>query len=613
VIEPDGRDGRGEGFFVVLPDHEAALAVAASLRGPGVRTVPHASGRPWLVGRWNDGDLTMVAAGPDRIALLGTCPADAGSLTRALARARNVADLDRTATTLPGCFHLVAVVDGTLRVQGTASGLRLVFAAAVGGLTVAADRADLLARLAGAGLDERQVAVRLLWPVPHPLLNTPLWSGLTAVPAEDYLVVDRDGRSSRQVRWWSPPVPTRTIAAGAPLVRQALADAVAARTRGRGVVSCDLSGGLDSTSITFLAAGGDAHVIASTWPGLDPADDDLAWARKAAAHLPDVEHVVWDARDSPLVYAGLTDIDDRLDEPSIGMMDRARVLSHIPRMRALSSEVHLTGIGGDHVAWCSEAHFHTILRRDPRFAMRQLRGFRSLFHWPLGAMTRALADTRDSRAWLADAAADLRAERPEQAVVALDWGMAPRLFDWVTPAAAAAARAALTEAAAGAEPLAPTRGEHVDLEQILVTTRILRQWDQMSSRLGVPMASPFLDDRVIEACLAVRPEDRVTPWRYKPLLGAAMRGVVPDECLARTSKAQAALDAAAGLRAHQKDLVELWEDSHLARLGLVDPDRIRAVVRRPDAPELRDAILYSTIGCEVWLRALEPSLTARSS
>jgi len=260
--------GHGEGYFVVMPDCEAAFAVAALLQGPGVHTVAHASGNPWLIGRWGNDEITAVTAGSTQLAIIGCCPVSPAVLTREAERLRDIADLDRLARTLPGNFHLVAAVDGRLRVQGNASGLRLVFYTSVANLTVAADRADLLARLSGAELDERQVAVRLLWPVPHPLLNTPLWSGVTAVAPENYLIMEAGG-ASRQSRWWSPPEPTRSLADNAPLLREVLTTAVDARSSGGGVVSCDLSGGLDSTSICFLAAAGNARVIASTWPGRD--------------------------------------------------------------------------------------------------------------------------------------------------------------------------------------------------------------------------------------------------------------------------------------------------------------------------------------------------------
>ncbi|MFF4906267.1 ATP-binding cassette domain-containing protein [Streptomyces sp. NPDC001260] len=109
----------------------------------------------------------------------------------------------------------------------------------------------------------------------------------------------------------------------------------------------------------------------------------------------------------------------------------------------------------------------------------------------------------------------------------------------------------------------------------------MRQWDRMAARAGLPMASPFLDDRVIEACLAVRPGERVSPWRYKPVLSAAMRGIVPEECLRRSNKATASMDAANGLRDHRADLLALWEGSRLEELGLVDGAALRRLALRP--------------------------------
>ncbi|HEX8869188.1 MAG TPA: asparagine synthase-related protein, partial [Lentzea sp.] len=525
----------------------------------------HASGRPWLVGQWHDDEITVAAAGDVRLAVIGWCPVSVAELERAAFRPHA---LDGLARELAGSFHLVASLGGRCRVQGTASGLRLVFHRRIDGLVVASDRADVLA--GEAEVDVQSLAVRLLFPTPHPLLERTMWRGVECVPPGSALLVDRD--RARLTRWWHNPEPVRGLAESAPLVGKALAEAVDVRTRAGGTVATDLSGGLDSTSITFLAARSPAQVVASTWPSLDPLDEDVAWARRAAEHLPEVEHVVWPAERIPLVYENLLGIDDPMDEPTIGVMDRQRLLEDLEGLAGKGCRVRLTGIGGDHVAWCSEAHYHSLLRKRPLFALKQLRAFRALFHWPLRPMIAALADSRSYGAWLRDAADSLRAGRGPTVTGALGWGAPPRLFDWITPEAHELARDALLSATA--EPLGRTRGEHADLEPILSCSRIIRQWEQMSARAGLPIQSPFLDDRVIEACFSVRPEERVTPWRYKPVLTEAMRGVVPDECLARTNKAQASLEASAGLRRHRGDLVELWESSKLAELGLVDRRRL---------------------------------------
>ncbi|MEU2059598.1 lasso peptide isopeptide bond-forming cyclase [Streptomyces sp. NPDC013455] len=597
--------GHGSAQFAVFTDHADAAAVARSFARPGTRTLDHASGRPWLVGTWEDQEMVSARAGTAALALVGCVPVGAAELERVARSLRDLAALDAWARSLPGSFHLVAALDGRVRVRGTASGLRLVFHAELDGTRVAATRADVLAAALGTEPEPERLAVRLLWPLPHPLADEPLWPGVTAVDPHDALTLQPDGRGVRHSRWWSPPEPVVPLGTAAPRVREVLAEAVDARTRHGGTVSCDLSGGLDSTSICFLADRSPARVVASTWPGRDPADTDLEWARRAAAALPDVEHVVWDAEESPLVYTGLLGIDDVLDEPTIGVMDRARVLHHLPAMARRGSRVHLTGIGGDHVAWCSEAYYHRLARRRPLLALNRLRGFKALWQWPLLPMLGALADSRSYGTWLADAAHRLRDPLPPSVATGLGWGMSPRLFEWVTPQAEDAARTALRAAARQARPLHPDRGLHADLEQIRGCTRIIRQWDHMAARQGLPMASPFLDDRVVETCLAVRPEERVSPWRYKPLLTAAMHGVVPDACLRRATKAAASMDAADGLRRHRGDLLALWEDSRLERLGLVDGDVLRRLAERPATRHLRDAVLYSTIAAEVWLRALE--------
>lgn len=61
--------------FVVLPDTAATSAVRAVLPWQAPRVCAHASGRPWLVGHWPLDAVTVTAAGPVRVAVIGICPA----------------------------------------------------------------------------------------------------------------------------------------------------------------------------------------------------------------------------------------------------------------------------------------------------------------------------------------------------------------------------------------------------------------------------------------------------------------------------------------------------------------------------------------------------------
>ncbi|MFB6809871.1 hypothetical protein [Streptomyces sp. NPDC056387] len=51
------------------------------------------------------------------------------------------------------------------------------------GFSLVCDRADVLAELVGAQLDERRLALELLTlGVPHPLSGSPMWKGVHALP-----------------------------------------------------------------------------------------------------------------------------------------------------------------------------------------------------------------------------------------------------------------------------------------------------------------------------------------------------------------------------------------------------------------------------------------------
>jgi asparagine synthase (glutamine-hydrolysing) len=591
-------------WFVALEDSEASGPAAAALRDRAASVLHHPSGRPWLLGCWPDGTAAFADAGSTRLAVIGQHAVTPGRLAEEAGRVREAADLDRLTASLPGSLHLIASVAGRVRVQGTVTSVRRVFSARVGGAAVAADRADVLAGLLDARPDAQRLALHLLEPhILYPLAGQPIWTEVEVLRPGHYLVLEGGGRR-RQVRCWTAPEPVLPMAEGAPALRRALAAAVALRTQEHALVSADL-GGLDSTSLCSLAARGNAEVVAYTAASTDPLADDVAWAQRTVAGLGNVEHHVIPAEEMPLPYAGLHELEEPFDEPFSAAVEHQRLLATARRAAARGSRLHLIGFGGDELLYGSLAHLHSLLRSSPRVALGHLRGFAAKYRWPRGRVLRQLSDTRPYSQWLAGVAGTLTEPPPPMQEPLLDWGFSPRLPPWITTAAAETVADLIRAEGAAAEPLAAGRGQHRELEGMRFVSRIARQYEQLAARLGVTVAAPYYDDRVIEAGLAVRPEERITPWRYKPLILEAMRGIVPDQSLARQTKANGSGDSDPGLRRHRAELLALWEDSRMDRLGLIDAAALRDLCTGALPPEWELGGLDQTVACELWLRSLE--------
>ncbi|MER7452257.1 asparagine synthase-related protein [Nocardia beijingensis] len=591
----------GEGFFIVLPDHIDSLAVASRLSAPELKKILYPSGNPFILGLWDDHDLCFAETHRSIVAIIGAHSTNAATLKAVDRTASDRRSADNLSHSIAGSHHLIHWDGRTIRVQGTASGMRRIYFALTAGVVVACNRADVLATLCHASLNDEQLALRLMDYTPYPLDIKPMWHGIEAVPPGSYLRMRPNGRSATIHRWWSAPEPVLSLEQGAENLFQALQDAVDARI-GHGTVSCDLSGGLDSTPLCYLVAAATDSFLARTVASRDPADDDMIWAMRAAETMRGIDHVIVSADDLPLSYSGINALRYKVDEPASTLLDSGRQFIGFDRLS--EAAVHLTGNGGDHLFTPPLAHCRDALRREPIVALRHLRAHRIQERWSVQTALMEVMRNESYSTWLTKAAGGIRHRSSSPTHHLLSWDMMPQMPQWATDEARDIAHTSLREAALEVIPLSRRRGVHSDIAMIQFGTRTARILHQLGEAQGLPIQSPYFDDRVIEACLAVNPLQRASPWDFKTIIKQAMRNVAEPSLLTRQTKGNGDSDKMDGLRRYRDDISDLFSASELADRGLIEASHLADRLQGPGHPDFTIAQLAqldNTIACELWV------------
>ncbi len=596
--------GSGAWYFLAFPDNDAATPVAARALPWADMVVEHPSGRPWLVGRQPNTRVLVHREGPNRLALVGSTSATDTELARMSDTARSVGDLTEVSARFAGNFCVVGSLAGRVYAQGSAVGVRRVCHAEVDGVRVVSDRADVLAELGGLPVDETALALRLARSLPHPLPETPLWSGLHPVAPTDYVTVDRDGLSPGSGTWWHRPEPQLSRAEGAQRLRDALERAVHARTASGERVSCDLSGGLDSTPLCYFAAHGPDGVLARTMYNNDPGGlQDLEWAYRALPSMPGVrEHVVESTDQMPGFFGGLLEMDARLEEPGQAAMAGPRISYGLSDDAARGITTRLSGLSGDHLLRGLKTWEHSLFRTRPLLAWRRARALDAPENIPVHTTLRELLDRSTYRAWLQRSlTATLDGIPPPDLPRISDWSLPVALPPWLSADARDAVIAKLREAARSAYPLGQDRATHAEMSLLRNGAQTARSANQLGPQFGVAFEAPLLDDHITEAVLTVRREERDSPVEWKPLIKEAMKSLLPQEYLRRTTKIGGSAQAVRGFASHQEDIRRLCDSSGLPELGLIDMDRL-AEATRPDPTAMPSAHIFEVINMAVFLR-----------
>ncbi|MFE7612347.1 asparagine synthase-related protein [Streptomyces celluloflavus] len=461
--------------------------------------------------------------------------------------------------------------------------------------------------LTGTGWDPAWLALHLTSKdAPFPLHESTPWSAVQPVPSDHWLCLEADGRATSHRRW-APPDPELTLAEGAQEVRNALVRAVDARTADGGTVSSDLSGGMDSTSLTFLACQGSAQVVTYHHVGRGVDNDDMHYAGLASRCLSEARHRVYSADQAGERFAalGINVSSADAEEPYAMEPGRSRLALLARAMAGEESRVHLMGLGGDELFRPGIAYLHDLVRTRPMVGLRHVRAQRVWDRLPWSAVLRPLVNNTVPSKQIAAVAETLAAPHRRTWADDLGWLDSLRMPPWATSKAVEAAQDLLrTRARQQVLPLSRWRGQHEMLLCARSSGKAVGRTDLLFAGHGLRLAAPFLDDEVLNAALAVRPQDLLSPYRFKPLLTAAMEGILPEDILHRTTKGEYSAETRHDWQRQRQRVMQFIEQSELAQHGLIDVGEARNSLFQLHKNPSMLIKLHSTVVCEVWLRAV---------
>ncbi|GAA2489478.1 lasso peptide isopeptide bond-forming cyclase [Actinocorallia cavernae] len=568
----------------------------------------------WTTG-YSAGEVRAAAA-PDGAAgllTLGCClasGAEFGAATTAAAHGEWA-----PATRLAGSYLSVVRTGNTMRIAGTRAGTVTVYWRCAGARVWWATAAAPLAAYAGGEPDPAVLLAAFTLRGVDVLTDHSHFSAVRRVPPGHALILE-PGNPPR-----TEPVPHAaadlSFAEGAPLAREAITTAVARRVNGRGPISSDLSGGIDSSTITSIAAAR-TRLLAVTYTDTRMGEqDDVLYAERIAGDRTSITHAwVHGSRDSVQHFDGL---EDRAalpvtHTPSMTLGLLAIKAAQLAPVTEYGSVAHLTGRGGD-----------DVLDAVPSMVIDQYRAGRRL---EAVGRTIALARARRRAAHplLRQAARTHATDHPRALTLLAEvlngpeplgrpgWTPAGEMLTWCGTTTSASwltrtGRAAVAElVAARAEVADPYAGPGQIHERLALELMGdgHATYDAISRQLwGTPVHAPFLDTPVVDVCHAIPGWQRTRPGDFKPLARAAFTGSVPAYLLNRRTKSAFTGSVYAGLRSNAPTLRRLLTGSVLAQSGLLDAGQALAAldgaVRGEPAPL---AGLHALLISELWLAAL---------
>jgi len=367
--------------------------------------------------------------------------------------------------------------------------------------------------------------------------------------------------------------------------------AVKTRLRSCYPIGATLSAGLDSGSVTALAAQAlkeqGKSLTAFTSVPLLPAShlvpkslaDEWPLARTVSLRYDNIEHVALNAAAvTPL--AGIERAEAITHSPQHAAVNQFWIMAFLDAARERDIRVMLTGqLGNGGVSWSGG--------RD------RIIGLFAAGKWDEGMRAMALWKRRHGRSWIRTLA-----EHLGKPLLRPYWKQIPRLWKPATPPWGAdsaihpafSARIGLRKAMKTADHLGRLnrRIDPFDERRLVVVpngTKVGPIWHVMGAAFGMEVRDPTADIRLIEYCLSVPAKQDAFAGGQRMLIRRAMEGVLSPEVQWNTVRGKQAADAALRLVRHPAEMDALLArlDAHPEVSRYLDLDIMRRVWRELQA------------------------------
>lgn len=347
------------------------------------------------------------------------------------------------------------------------------------------------------------------------------FEGVHRVPPASYLLVE-DGRLQVR-RYWAidPRARLRDTRQDAIVerFRALFEEAVRGRLRSAGPIVCSLSGGMDSSSITCVAARSTAAPLeAFTIVGNDGAADERRYAQAVADATGLALHEFHLGAEEPL--NGLDQALQEVESPIVGTNRRSGT-ELLAWLKERGVKALLLGVGGDQIL-DEYGYFADLLRARPWRFPQEAAAFARWCGTNPGTL--------------------LQMALPHFLTPSMKF-LAKQVLGRTPPAwlnAPMAKRAGLLDRMR--EPRVPMRvASFAQAESYLNTFSPYKLLgsegdEKAAARRGLEVRYPYYDSRLVEFILAIPWERRTRQGERKWILRAAMKGIVPEAIRSRQGK-----------------------------------------------------------------------------